>query len=323
MKICIIGGSGFIGKRVIDLLHSRFPILNMDKNPSAAYPDVTTLGDIRDQAKLDKALKGKDLVIHLAAEHRDDVSPVSLYYDVNVTSTQNVLNAMDKNSVHSIIFTSSVAIFGLNKINPDENHPADPFNDYGKSKWQAEEILRQWQQQSPKERNLSIVRPTVVFGENNRGNVYNLLEQISSGRFMMVGDGKNKKSMAYVGNVAAFVDYCAGHMEGYRLFNYVDKPDLDMNELVGQVAESLQISIPRVRFPKWLGMLGGYGFDALGKLTSKKFSVSSVRVKKFCAVTQFNSAKAHSCGFIAPFSLSEGLDRTLKREFAEKIKQQH
>jgi len=89
-----------------------------------------------------------------------------------------------------------------------------------------------------------------------------------------------------------------------------------MNELVGQVADSLQITIPGVRFPKWLGMLGGYGFDLLGKLTGMKFPVSSVRVKKFCATTQFDSTNAHSSGFNAPFSLSEGLDRTLKHEFA-------
>jgi len=323
MKICILGGSGFIGTRVIDLLHSRFPLLNFDNRQSAAYPDITTLGDIRNQVELDKALEGTDLVIHLAAEHRDDVSPVSLYYDVNVTGTRNILDAMDKNGVQDIIFTSSVAIFGLNKVNPDENHPADPFNDYGKSKWQAEEILRQWQQQSPKDRNLSIIRPTVIFGENNRGNVYNLLKQIASGRFRMVGNGKNKKSMAYVGNIAAFIDYCAQDLQSYRLFNYIDKPDLNMNELVGQVAESLQMAIPGVRFPKWLGMIGGYGFDLLGTLTGKKFSVSSVRVKKFCATTQFDSTRAHSSGFTVPFSLSEGLDRTLKHEFADKLKRQH
>ncbi len=52
--------------------------------------------------------------------------------------TRNVLASMEKNGVKNIIFTSSVAVYGLNKHNPDENHPHDPFNHYGKSKWQAE-----------------------------------------------------------------------------------------------------------------------------------------------------------------------------------------
>ncbi|OFX62045.1 MAG: hypothetical protein A2066_05670 [Bacteroidetes bacterium GWB2_41_8] len=60
-----------------------------------------------------------------------------------------------------------------------------------------------------------------------------------------------------------------------------------------------------------MGYIGGLGFDLLSKVTGKKFSVSAVRVKKFCATTQFDATKAHSCGFKAPFTLSEGLHRTL------------
>ena len=55
--------------------------------------------------------------------------------------------------------------------------------------------------------------------------------------------------------------------------------------------------------------------DLLSKLTGKKFSVSLVRIKKFCATTQFDATKAHSCGFKAPFTMSEGLHRTLEYEF--------
>ena len=54
-------------------------------------------------------------------------------------------------------------------------------------------------------RSLVIVRPAAVFGEGNRGNVYQLLRQIASRRFVMVGSGHNRKSMAYVGNVSALL----------------------------------------------------------------------------------------------------------------------
>jgi hypothetical protein len=93
-----------------------------------------------------------------------------------------------------------------------------------------------------------------------------------------------------------------------------------MNELVSQVEKSLSKKIPSTHFPFWLGMLGGYGFDILSKLTGKKFSVSSVRVKKFCATTQFDSTQAHNCGFKAPYTLSDGLHNTLHYEFIEKQK---
>ncbi|MDR1864611.1 MAG: UDP-N-acetylglucosamine 4-epimerase, partial [Bacteroidales bacterium] len=67
--------------------------------------------------------------------------------------------------------------------------------------------------------------------------------------------------------------------------------------------------------PYWLGMFGGYCFDILAFITRRKLAVSSVRVKKFCATTKFDAKAAHSSGFQAPYSLGEGLERTLKYEF--------
>ena len=61
--------------------------------------------------------------------------------------------------------------------------------------------------------------------------------------------------------------------------------------------------------------MGGYCFDILAKLTGKKLTVSSVRVKKFCATTEFDAKKAHSSGFKAPYTRGEGRARTLEFEF--------
>jgi GlcNAc-P-P-Und epimerase len=78
----------------------------------------------------------------------------------------------------------------------------------------------------------------------------------------------------------------------------------------------MNLSIPKTRIPYWLGMLGGYGFDLIAFLSKKKLPISSVRVKKFCATTQFDAAKAHTV-FKAPFTLEEGLNKTLEFEFLE------
>ena len=322
MKITLIGASGFVGTRLIELFSKGDAciaptIQNIDKQQSPLYPEITTIADIRvgvGHTPLQTLLQGQDVVVLLAAEHRDDVSPVSLYYDVNVEGTKNVLDAMDACGVKKIIFTSSVAVYGLNKDNPNEEHPADPFNHYGKSKWQAEEVLREWYNKDSEGKTLTIVRPSVIFGERNRGNVYNLLKQISSGRFLKVGSCKNKKSMAYVGNVVSALAHLIEHSRGYSVYNYIDKPDLSMNELVDVVGKSLGRKIPSVKIPYILGMLGGYSFDILAKLTGKKFSISSVRVKKFCATTQFDATKIHNI-FKPSHTLSEGLDQTIKFEF--------
>ena len=317
MKITLIGASGFVGTRLIDLLNkeSKYELKNVDLCPSPFFDDITVSGDVNDQELMDRELDRADLVILLAAQHRDDVSPVSLYYDTNVGGMKVTLKAMERNGCKRIIFFSSVAVYGLNKANPDEDHEKDPFNHYGKSKWEAEKVLQEWYVNHP-DWNIDIIRPTVIFGERNRGNVYNLLSQISRGKFLMVGDGTNRKSMAYIGNVVAFVKYMIDECtEGYNVYNYVDKPDFTMIELVALVEKILEKKIPSVHVPLWLGMAGGYCFDLLSKLSGRKLSVSSVRVKKFCANTVFDSSKMLAAGFKAPFTLTEGLCNTLHYEF--------
>ncbi len=316
MKITLIGASGFVGTRLIELLkQSNCELQNIDKRQSHFYPEVTNIANVLDKERITDLLKNTDVVILLAAEHRDDVTPTSLYYDVNVGGMRNTLEAMEANGIRRIVFTSSVAVYGLNKKNPNEAHPADPFNHYGKSKWQAEKVLQEWHK-THQDWNINILRPTVIFGERNRGNVYNLLRQISSGKFLMVGSGKNKKSMAYVGNIVAFIKFLIENKTtGYNVYNYIDKPDFTMNELVGHVSMVLKKYIPATHFPLWIGMMGGYCFDALAWVTGKKLTVSSVRVKKFCATTQFDASKVESSGFKAPYTLGEGLARTLEFEF--------
>ena len=309
----IIGGSGFVGSRLIELLNNK-SLLNIDKVPSQFFNDSTIIGNILDFNSFEFPANASTVIL-LAAEHKDDVSPSTLYYDVNVEGTKNVLEKMDIAGVKNLIFTSSVAVYGLNKENPSENHPIDPFNHYGKSKWRAEEAIRQWYDKDPKGKSVTIIRPTVIFGERNRGNVYNLLKQISSGKFLMIGKGQNKKSMAYVGNVVAFIkDRIENQESGYQVFNYADKPDFTMTKLSSVIETKMKISLPKINIPYWLGMLGGFGFDLLAFLTRKKLPISSVRVKKFCATTQFDASKAHST-FRAPFTLEEGLNKTLQFEF--------
>ena len=307
----VIGGSGFVGSRLKTVLKDSV-ILDKALMRGEGYVDITNRDTLR------STVAESDSIVLLAAEHRDDVFPVSKYYETNVQGTQNVLDEMDRVGCKHLIFTSSVAVFGLNKVNPDENHPVDPFNHYGKSKWEAEKVIKAWYEKDPKGKSVTIIRPTVIFGEKNRGNVYNLLKQIASGKFLMIGKGQNRKSMAYVGNIVAFIKHRLELAEeGYHVFNYIDKPDLTMTSLLGVIEKSLNKKIPSVSIPIWLGYLGGFGFDVLAFVTRKKLAISSVRVKKFVATTQFDATKVHSSGFKAPFTLEEGLYRTLNYEFVQ------
>jgi len=316
-KTVIIGGSGFVGTRLIDLL-GKENCINIDKAISSRHNEITRIFDIRNKNLETILPDNTDSVILLAAEHHDDVLPVSLYYEVNVEGAKNVLEALDKKGINKIVFISSAAVYGLGKPNPAETYVLEPSSHYGRSKVSAEKLLQDWRQKSPQNRSLTIIRPAVIFGEDNKGNVHNLLRQIASGKFIMIGNGLNKKSMAYVGNATAFIRYCLNtNTTGERIFNYVDNPDLNMKELVNEVEKSLEKNLPPVHLPYWLGLLGGFGFDLLIWITGRKFPISSVRIKKFCTTTQFDATLAHNTGFVAPFTIAEGLNRTLKSEFGD------
>ena len=319
MNICALGGSGFVGTRLISILAKTHSVLNLDKASSAAHPGVTQIADVREPKSFASDLVGQDAVVLLAAEHRDDVTPTSLYYDVNVQGMRNVLNAMDAAGVKQIVFTSSVAIYGMNHPQPPkETSNEAPFNHYGKSKWEAEQVLQQWIEKG-NGRSALIVRPTVIFGEGNRGNVYNLLKQIYTGKFLMIGNGRNRKSMAYVGNIVAFIKHkLEVGFSAVEIYNYVDTPDFDMNTLVSEIYRHKGQSAPKLRIPYPIGILGGYCFDLLARVTGKKLPISSIRVKKFCSSTEINSDKLDASGFERPVDFKEGLQRTLSHEFGRR-----
>jgi nucleoside-diphosphate-sugar epimerase len=318
MKIAIIGGSGFVGTNLTAcLLLSGHTIMIADKNDSKKYPALWNYVNVLQPDSLEKVLCGVEIVINLAAEHRDDVTPKSLYDDVNVTGAENVCNVCTKLRIKKIIFTSSVAVYGFAPIGTDEDGKINYFNDYGRTKWLAEEKYRAWLVSDP-ENMLTIIRPTVIFGEQNRGNVYNLLRQIAGGRFPMVGKGTNIKSMAYVENVAAFIEYNLDNAPGEYLFNYIDKPDFDMNTLVSEINKVLGKSGIFFHWPYWLGYFGGLCFDILAKIVHKKLPISSIRIKKFCSNTMFVSKNIRNTDFKAPISLIEGLKRTINYEFIKK-----
>ncbi|MGQ9847424.1 MAG: NAD-dependent epimerase/dehydratase family protein [Bacteroidales bacterium] len=316
-NICIVGGSGFIGTRLCQRLESKDrPFSIVDKKISPVFPEKTIVADVRDVDSLRKCISG-EIIINLAAEHRDDVRPKSLYEEVNVGGAKNICAVADEKGINKIVFTSSVAVYGFAPIGTDETGELHPFNEYGRTKMLAEEIYKDWYNQAPQNKLLVIIRPTVVFGEGNRGNVYNLLKQMASGRFVMVGSGKNIKSMAYVENVAAFIEYSMGLRSGFYLYNYVDKPDFDMNSLVETIYKMLgKGSEIKFRIPYKIGLLGGYLFDIISKITNKKLPITSIRVKKFCSNSCFNTAVL-STGFVPPVKIYDGLEKTIKYEFLE------
>ena len=320
MKIAITGGAGFIGTRLAHgLTEQGHEIVILDVKPSETYPAQSKIVDICDKQAVADALTGVEAIYHLAAEHRDDVSPISKYYDVNVAGGQNVIDAAVAHNINRIIFTSSVAVYGLDAGDPEngsvESDAPAPFNDYGQSKYDSEKTFEAWAAADPA-RSLTMMRLVATFGPGNRGNIYTLINQIHSGKFVMIGSGANHKSVAYVGNVAAFLQQCLGFEAGVHVYNYADKPDLNMRDMVHNIRSNMGKSGMGPKLPYALGLLGGGVFDVAAKLTGKTFPISTIRVKKFCANTVVNADKVRASGFTAPYTLADGLKEMIEADFS-------
>ncbi len=323
MKILITGGSGFIGTRLqrqlLDAGHS-VRVFDRRHSPLNLTADIV-IGDVRDYDALAAAMCGCDGIIHLAAEHADNVTPAELYDEVNAGGAENVVRAMDAMGITKLLFTSSSAVYPLFvEGDPSEDTIPEPFNRYGKSKYDAENVLRNWYEKSSPGKQLIIIRPCVVFGENNRGNIYLMLEQIYKKRFLVIGDGNNLKSVSYVGNIVSFIQYAVDNLlPGNYLFNYADKPDLTTGQMIRIANRTLGRGDKLgLRVPYWLGLIAGGCFDLLGRITGKKYPVSLIRVKKFRVSLCFDNSRAMGTGFKPPYSLEEAFRRTVEFEFCGK-----
>ena len=313
-NISIVGGAGFLGTKLSSILcnanvkHKTFDI-SFDES-SSNFVDVENINSL-------EKLKNSSVIINLAAVHRDDIKPISRYDDVNIGGAKNICSCASKYDINTIIFTSSVAIYGFAPKNTGEDGNPNYFNDYGRTKYEAELIYKKWQSENPKDRTLVIIRPTVIFGEGNRGNVYNLLNQIYRKRFVMIGKGDNVKSMAYVDNVASFIKYSLNKNSGTYVYNYIDKPDLDMNSLVKLIRKNLfQKDNVGLRLPRFLGLIVGYFADLISFISRISLPISSIRVKKFLSNSMFSS-KISETDFEPPYNLTDGLINTIKYEFIE------
>ena len=283
--------------------------------PRGPYLNCTSACDVTDIESLRKNLNSNCL-INLAAIHRDDIQPKSLYESVNVNGARNICTVAREKSISKIIFVSSVAVYGNSGSIKDESAPKEYFNEYGRTKNEAEQVFKEWFEED-ESRSLIIIRPTVIFGPGNRGNIYNLLNQIYSKKFLMIGKGENIKSICYVKNVAAFITYCVGLNPGIHTFNYIDKPDFNMNEFVSLTQKTLKRKNTIFRVPVFVGLLGGKVMDFLSLILRKSLTISAIRVKKFISNSHFDTSIFKNTTFEAPYNLEQSLIETIEYEFLE------
>ena len=154
--ILVVGGAGYIGSHMVKILiRAGYQVVILD-NLATGYRDAISggdfvFGDTADKLSLDRLLSGYSIdgIMHFASfiQVGESVQHPSKYYQNNVAATLNLLDAMVAHRIPALIFSSSAAIFGEPAYTPiDEQHPKQPINPYGLSKWMVEQVLADYDQ---------------------------------------------------------------------------------------------------------------------------------------------------------------------------------
>lgn len=311
MKYILTGGSGFIGTHFTQVLKESITC-NIDvetpKIPNN-HLELSILDKVRMNDLEVRMLEGEEYtLIHLAAVHFDFQKK---FFETNVQGTKNVLDFVESNNIKKFVFFSSVAIYGNSENGKNEDSFKEPLNDYGKSKLEAEVVIRNWHKNN-NDCKVIIVRPAVVFGEFNFGNVFNLIQQIKSKYYAIIGNGKNIKSIAYAKNLVDSVLFSLENVkENYFEYNYCDYPQMSTTELSNLISRKLNYTKP-TKIPFIFTKFISIPVDILEAIIKRDLKFNSMRIRKFTESTFFKADRIRNLGFKANYSVEEAVNNTLE-----------
>ncbi len=312
MKILVTGGAGFVGSHLCPALRDighKVRVIDINNKASKALDRDYRAADILDIEAIREAMKGTELVVHLAAKHRYFGVSENEFFTVNEHGTRNVLKAMDQEDVKKIIFFSTVAVYGEPNGHSDETLIPQPTTPYGVSKLRAEHLIKKWVSEK-RDGVAIIIRPTVIFGPYNKGNIYRLIRQIYYRAYLPIGEGSNIKSIAYIDNVVKATLYLISLdlKEGVHIFNYADPPHLSYKEIVEIIYSGLGRRVPRYSLPLTPMIKISKRIDKIMDGIGIKFSLTTT-IKKMNKETYHKADKIMTMGFYPECSSIEGLKR--------------
>ena len=249
----IFGGTGYIGSRLARRLReSGFTeVILADIKPlnESLGDDIVYLKcDVRKSILEQIGSRRVDWIFNFAAIHREPGHQFREYFDTNIPGAKNVCAYADVIGCSNILFTSSIAVYGEIHQQTDETMETYPDTGYGISKLCAELIHEGWQSRGDGRRVL-IVRPGVVYGPGDPGNILRLIRAIKQRVFLMPGDGSVRKSYAYIYGLLDCFEFLMNRPDACVNCNYVERDTKPLSVLVTDIKSVLEIGGPILRLP--------------------------------------------------------------------------
>jgi nucleoside-diphosphate-sugar epimerase len=318
MNVMVTGASGFIGQAIVKKLlqrgHSVFALLLPEEPESLAAGTTIVRGDVTRPETLAGTMKESKAVIHLAGAVGFQTWKNCLA--INREGTFNVAREAVSSGVRRFIHMSSVSVYGRTPFVPiGEDFPLRKIGDpYGDTKIDAENILREAVRQGSLD--LTVIRPTVVYGPGDNKFVPTLLRNLRSGKFRVIGDGEQAVDLVHVDDLAAFVLRVLEEPKTIgRTYNITNLGNPSWNEMVKKLCSELAIPAPRGHLSyRTAYRLAGI-METLSALTGKppRLNRYSVRIVGRPYHYLIDAAR-RDLGFTPSIDLMAGLRECLKAE---------
>jgi nucleoside-diphosphate-sugar epimerase len=308
MKALVTGANGFVGRQVCaELLRQGHSVRAAVRSANSTIEniEVVPVGTIDDNTDWINALRGVDVVIHLAARvhvMKDTVSdPLAEFLKINLYGTSNLAQQAARAGVKRLVYVSSVKVNGEQTIETQrftESDGSNPQDPYAVSKWQAERALRRIALETGLE--IVIVRPPLVYGPGVKGNFISLLAAIDKGIPLPLAGAKNARSLVYVGNLADALIACATHPAATgQTYLVSDGEDVSTAMLVEKIAAALGRNSRSFYFPPVLLRAAA---ALLGRTAQLDRLFGSLRVS--------DNKLRGELGWQPPYTLEQGLRAT-------------
>jgi nucleoside-diphosphate-sugar epimerase len=319
----VFGGTGFIGTHVAqEWLRARLAkkIVLVDLLPPRNEPYCADLQqglvdgrvefvrwDVRHPIPA-SLLPKADLIFNLAAIHREPGHAPHEYFETNLPGAENVCAWAASVGCSRMVFTSSIAPYGPCEELKDESSLPAPETPYGNSKLAAEKINIGWQSGSSRFR-LLILRPGVVFGAGEGGNVTRLVRSVVKGYFVYMGNRQTRKAGGYVKELSRAIRFGLEHQdrtgEAVTLLNFSMDPPATLESYVNAIRRVAGVHRHPMSVPRWLLLGVAYPIDAAARIFGIRQPISPVRLRKLFRSTSIDPAELRRLGYVPHYTLEE------------------
>jgi nucleoside-diphosphate-sugar epimerase len=307
---CIIfGGSGFIGTKLVEQLikERRFKKIYIADLKESIFKDHETVEmifvDVRTPISPTLVSDSVEWIFNLAAICLEPGFESHEYFETNILGAENVCSFAGKIGCANLFFTSSMALYGPTLKPMSEEDLPMPDTPYGISKLAAEYVHRVWVEKSA-ERRLISVRPAVIYGPGDSGNILRMIQAVKKGYFILPVTPRIKKSYGYIYGLIESIIFCMSQKDKVIIYNYAENNTENIGSMITIISGLLGASAKIIQVPFWIL---SFASSVLYKINPNLNGIHPMRVKKVARPTHIIPKVLLGKGFIFKYDLRNSL----------------